>query len=310
MSEILDIFRQVCLLKIEKNKIIKMKGDIIMIGSIKNNISHSLLNTERNKTLSEERGVERDTLSGKNPSDNIGVMIAKLSLEASKNVSSNSGKRQILTEGLMKIKDNENTNSEQKELARLGINIVKGNDFSDITAVETRYKFLDAIMSACGGPVGSVIARVTSDSAKGASTNFQSRQILYGGMVAIKDNENTNSEQKELARLGINIVKGNDFSDITAVETRYKFLDAIENKSDKPLIPVIAEVTFNSAVEASDLFEKRTMLRTGLEAICDNPGSTAQQKDIARFGIDSGAGHHISDSSAVNARLTVMKSLF
>lgn len=228
MSEILDIFRQVCLLKIEKNKIIKMKGDIIMIGSIKNNISHSLLNTERNKTLSEERGVERDTLSGKNPSDNIGVMIAKLSLEASKNVSSNSGKRQILTEGLMKI----------------------------------------------------------------------------------KDNENTNSEQKELARLGINIVKGNDFSDITAVETRYKFLDAIENKSDKPLIPVIAEVTFNSAVEASDLFEKRTMLRTGLEAICDNPGSTAQQKDIARFGIDSGAGHHISDSSAVNARLTVMKSLF
>jgi hypothetical protein len=235
-----------------------------------------------------------------------GVIIAETTKAAASNASDGKTTRSVIFTGLDEIEKNPGTSTQDKELAKLGKAFGDGVS-NDWDAVKIRKPVIDAIQSGVTGSKGEIIAEITTQAASNASDGKTTRSVIFTGLDEIEKNPGTSTQDKELAKLGKAFGDGVS-NDWDAVKIRKPVIDAIQSGVKGSKGEIIAEITTQAASNASDGKTTRSVIYKGLDEIEKNPGTSTQEKELAKLGKAFGDGVS-NDWDAVRIRKPVINKI-
>jgi archaellum component FlaG (FlaF/FlaG flagellin family) len=251
------------------------------------------------------RNIVLSTISG-GISGPIGSVVANLTMNAGGKMEDASEQRQVQKDGLQVIAANAKTSQEEKNLASLGVEFGDSRMY-DISAAKARNIVLKTISGGISGPIGYVIATVTSEAGGKMQDAPEQRALQRQGLKAIIANPGVSKETKAIAELGVTFGDSRMY-DISAARARNVVLSAIKNGIEGSIGSVIAKVTYDAGVKMEDAQEQRALQRQGFEAIIANPDTTEEQKLLAKQGIEVG-NNNMYDSSAAKARNVILQAI-
>lgn len=206
--------------------------------------------------------------------------------------------RNIVNRGLEKIRTNEKTTVDEKSIARMGVDF--GNDYMyNDQAARAMATAVNAISSSMPGPIGSVLANVTLNAYNSGSIEWKdARKILREGLEEIASNPNTSPDEKAMANMGLDF--GNDYMyNDQAARIQGEVVKTLINQPTGPVAQVFAKTALNAYNSGSMGWEEaRKIMREGFDAIIKNPGTSDDEKVIARMGLDFGDDYMYNDQSA------------
>ena len=218
--------------------------------------------------------------------------------------------RTIFMKSLKAVDNCPEATQTEKSLAAMGLK--SGSDLmTDKESVTIRAEVLKAIIGAAVGPVGAVIAQTALNSL--SNTTFYNwgvpRNVERRAFDAIKENPQTSRDEKALAELGIDF--GSDYmNEREAFRVRLPILGYLAHPQDKPMTSVLAGAVLKAA-EAKDVTAatSRKIMEKGFEAVLKSPKANAEEKALAKAGIEAGADPKLSDKKAVQARKKILEEL-
>jgi hypothetical protein len=195
--------------------------------------------------------------------------------------------RSVLADGLNAVMNDAATTSDEKELAKMGLNSTSGMSCSE-SVKKVRAAFTKAIGSDIDLPKGKTFAQVSVDAADAAGSGGDRRAVLCTGLSTIVQHPLTTAEEKMFAQLGLDASSGVT-GDNAVAAIRGTAASAIAAGITGPIGPAVAAVSLEAAGKAGDE-AARSVLITGLTAITNSKAATGSEKMLAQFGIDASSG--------------------
>jgi hypothetical protein len=232
----------------------------------------------------------------------IGAVLAQATLDAYGGKQFESA-RAITKDGLEAIKDY-SPNGNDQAVANLGIQF-GGHSMANNEAAEARKSAIAMIAGGSDGNRGQVLAQTTLN-AYGNKSFETARALTRDGLEAIANDSQTSEDQKAMASLGL-AFGNHQMTNDDAAEARQTVLQKLSGPLDSSLTDALCEVTLD-AYGSKQYSSARAILKDGFEAILNNPNASADEKELARLGIEVGNGH-MTDQAAATARRSVMRQL-
>jgi hypothetical protein len=232
----------------------------------------------------------------------IGAVLAQATLDAYSGKQYTSA-RAITKDGLTAI-TRYSAEGNDLAVARLGIkfgdNVVTNED-----AAEARKAALKTIARGAHGDRGQVLAETTLN-VYGNKSYEAARMMTKDGLEAIAQDSECSDDQKALAKLGLAFGDHHMTHD-DAAEARQTVLKKLANPITSSLTDALSEVSLE-AYGNKQYVAARAILKDGFEAVLKNPNATAEEKELARLGIEIGNGH-MTNEAAATARRSIMQQL-
>ncbi|MHC9542670.1 MAG: hypothetical protein AB9903_24435 [Vulcanimicrobiota bacterium] len=210
--------------------------------------------------------------------------------------------RDIVNKGLEKIRNNEKTTEDEKVIATMGVDFCYDYMYND-QAARAMASVMNTVSSSMPGPIGSVLAKATLNSYNSGTIEWKdARKILKKGLETIASNPNTSNDEKAMANMGLDF--GNDYMyNDQAARAQSIVVKTLVDPPSGPIAQVLAKTTLNSYNSGTIQWkDARKIIKEGLEAIIKNPGTSEDEKAIARMGIDFGDDYmHIDQAARIRA---------
>jgi|GEM_PF-6957330 len=196
--------------------------------------------------------------------------------------------RSVLADGLNAVMNDAATTSDEKELAKMGLDSTSGISSSD-SVKKVRAAFTRAIGSDIDLPKGKTFAQVAVDAADAAGSGGDRRTVLCTGLSTIVQHPLTTAEEKMFAQLGLDASSGVT-GDNAVAAIRGTAAKAIAAGIAGPIGPAVAALSIEAAGKGLSSEAARSVLITGLTAITKSSSATGPEKTLAQMGIDASSG--------------------
>ena len=232
----------------------------------------------------------------------IGAVLANAALDAYGGKQWNSA-RAIMRDGLETIQTY-SPNGNDQAVAKLGVTF-GDRTMTDKEAAEARKAAVRTIANGSDGNRGEILAKTTLKAFGGKSWD-KARALSKDGLEAIYQDEQSSSEQKALASLGI-AFGGHRMTDDDGAEARQTVLKKLSSPLSSSLTDAIVDVSLD-AYGGKQWGSARAIMKDGFQAILSNPNATPEEKELANLGIEVGK-NRMPDDQAATARKSIMREI-
>ncbi|MGV8119085.1 MAG: hypothetical protein AB2L14_04895 [Candidatus Xenobiia bacterium LiM19] len=206
-------------------------------------------------------------------------------------------KRDIVSNGLNRIRNAEKTTRDEKSVAQMGVNF--GNDYMyNDQAANAMVSAVNTIASSMTGPIGVVLANTTLNAYSNHLDWKDARKILKEGLEKICANPNISSDEKSMANMGLDFGDDYMYND-QAARIQSAVVKTLANPPSGPIGQVFARTTINAYNSSSIEWKaRRKIMEEGFDAIRENTGTSDDEKALAQMGLDFGDDYMYNDQAA------------